>query len=127
MEAARGGKGAGEPRIRVSLEPDPALRHSSYVLAAGNEDMQARSPPAGSLVWQRCQPDARRHPAGRQAHVSAPEALVAAKSEGVHPAGRVDTTMRERLHCYSSHACNRLHKQCMQKAGRSMGMPPVTG
>ena len=44
MEAARGGKGAGEPRVRVILEPGPALRHSSYVLAAESEDMQARSP-----------------------------------------------------------------------------------
>ncbi|KAK9826494.1 hypothetical protein WJX81_006127 [Elliptochloris bilobata] len=41
VEAAHGGKGAGEPRIRITLEPDPGLRHTSYVLATDGEDMQA--------------------------------------------------------------------------------------
>lgn len=45
MEAVHGGKGAGEPRIRVDLEPDPVLRHCTYVLAAESEDMQARPEP----------------------------------------------------------------------------------
>ena len=42
VEAVHGGRGAGEPRIRVDLEPDPLLRHCTYVLAAESEDMQAR-------------------------------------------------------------------------------------
>ena len=61
VEAAHGGKGAGEPRIRVSLEPDPALRHTSYMLGAENGDMQAwRLRLLHSRVWERCQPAAHR-------------------------------------------------------------------
>ena len=50
MEAVHGGKGAGEPRIRVDLEPDPLLRHCTYVLAAESEDMQAWPEPWRSPV-----------------------------------------------------------------------------